>query len=215
MFGRISKGLNCFTTVNDNSLDRLALTKRIRADIFPYASKVTVCDRPSTNHNGLTQYNYDENRDSIRQRRVSVARQFDLTLSDAPFDRRFVIALAKEVENTHQMPGQCAEMASIAAVKLKDIAAQTGLSVYTLQLPDCNHTITLLSETSYRSSEWINWTKEFSSNSIIVDLWQGALSQNNPNALISSANQNTYTSTSPRALVQCKVWDEFSSRHSV
>ncbi|AZE56904.1 hypothetical protein C4K03_4766 [Pseudomonas synxantha] len=215
MLGRISKGLNCFNPVNDNSFDRFILTKKIRDEIFPYTSKVTICDRPSTNHNGLTQYNYDENRESIRQRRVSIARQFDLTLSDAPFDRRFVIALAKEVEEIHQMPGQCAEMASIAAVKLKDIAAQTGLFVYTLQLPDCNHTITLLSETSYKRSEWVDWAKEFNLNSIIVDLWQGALSQSNPNALISPANQNTYTRTQPRALVQCKVWDEFSSRHLV
>ncbi|TWC46129.1 hypothetical protein FBY04_13331 [Pseudomonas sp. SJZ080] len=215
MLGRIGKGLNCFSPANDNSFNRFVLTKKIQDEILPYVSKVTICDRPSTNHSGLTQYNYDDNRDGIRQRRVSVARQFDLTLSDAPFDRRFVIELAKEVEKTHQMPGQCAEMASITAVKLKDIAAQTGLFVYTLQLPDYNHTITLLSETPYRSNEWINWAKEFNSTSIIVDLWQGALSQNKPDALVSPANKNTYTRTSPRAIVQCKVWGGFPSRHMV
>lgn len=215
MLGRIGKGLNCFSPVNDNSINRFALTGRIQDEILPYVSKVTICDRPGTNLSGLTQYNYDDNHDDIRRRRISVARQFDLTLSDAPFDRRFVIALAKEVEETHHMPGQCAEMASIAAVKLKDISAQTGLFVYTLQLPDCNHTITLLSETPYRSNEWINWTKEFNSTSIIVDLWQGTLSQNHPDALVSTANKNIYTRTSPRALVQCRVWGEFSSRQMV
>lgn len=215
MLGKISKGLSCLSPAGDNSLDCVALTQKIRNEIFPYISKVTVCDTPATNHNGLTQYAYGEEIESVRRRRVSVARLFDLTLSYAPFDRKFVIALAKEVEGTHKMPGQCAEMASIAAVKLKDIAAQTGLYVYTLQLPDYNHTMVLLSETLYRSREWVNWVKEISQNSIVVDLWEGVLSQSNPNALVSPAGRNSYTKIRPRALVQCKIWDAFSSRHSV
>lgn len=211
MFGRLSKGLNCFNPVSENIQDNAILINNIRDIILPYVSSVTICDRPVTNPNGLTQYHYDENRESIRHRRVSVAKQFGLTLSDAPFDRRFVITLAREVEITPQMPGQCAEMASLAAVKLKDIAAQTGLSVYTLQLPDCNHTITLLSESTYRSKEWVNWAAEFSKKSTIVDLWQGALSPNHPYTLVSPALHNTYTRTGPRALVQCKVWDTSTS----
>ncbi|MFQ6249366.1 hypothetical protein ACLMPM_24490 [Yersinia enterocolitica] len=207
MFGSIGKRLNCFKPVNENSYDRDALIKKIREKIFPYISKVTICDRPIKNHCGLIQYNYDENRGSIRHRRISVARRFGLSLSDAPFDIRFVVVLAKEVEETPQMPGQCAEMASIAAVKLKDTVAKTGLSVYTLQLPDCNHTITLVSEESYVGGQWVNWAKEFRSNSIIVDLWQGALSPRDPDALISLAKRNTYTRSNPRALVQCKVYD--------
>ncbi|EKN4037902.1 hypothetical protein NUF46_004231 [Yersinia enterocolitica] len=211
MFGSIGKRLNCFKPVN-NSYDRDALIRKIREEISPYISKVTICDRPITNNCGLTQYNYDENRESIRHRRISVAKRFGLSLSDAPFDRRFVVVLAKEVEETPQMPGQCAEMASIAAVKLKDIAAKTGLSVYTLQLPDCNHTITLVSEASYMGGEWVNWAKEFRSNSIIVDLWQGALSPKNPDTLISLAKRNIYTRSNPRALVQCKVYDGYFLR---
>lgn len=205
MIGKINNWFNFKVPHDDIGFGRDALILKIRNEISPYISRVTICDRPSANSNGLTQYNYDENHEGIRQRRVSVARRFDLTLSYAPFDRRFVTALANELERTHQMPGQCAEMASLAAVKLKDSAIESGMSVYTVQLPDCNHTIVLLSDVLYKSNDWVNWKREFNSSSIIVDLWQGALSPGNPEALISLAAKNTYTEKSPRALVQCKI----------
>lgn len=183
-----------------------------RTCIQRYTGKVTICDRPYQNQAGLCQYRYDENRSSIRARRVETARQLGVTLSDAPFTREFAMALAARVEETEHMPGQCAEMACVAAVSLKPVAARHHLKVYTVQLPDSNHTIVLLSGNHYRPQQWIDWNSEFKASSVVVDLWQGALSKHDPTALAAPARLNSYTRTEPRALVQCMIWDEYSSR---
>lgn len=185
--------------------ERIQLRNEIIDRLQPIMLGVTICDRPTLNQNGLTQYNYDENHQSILKRRVHIARQFDLTLSDAPFDHRFVFDLAMAVKNAHRMPGQCAEMACLSAVELRDIATKAELFVYTIQMPDYNHTITLLSANRYIKAEKVDWTKEFKSESIVVDLWQGALDTQNLDALVSPAKINIYTKSCPRAIIQCNV----------
>ena len=206
MLDGIFRSLSCCAPVQETlRVNSSVLQQAIRVTLEPFVKAVTICDRPTRNQSGLTQYHYDDNRDAIRQRRVAVAREFDLSLSDAPFDRRFVAMLAAETERAHGMPGQCAEMASLSAIHLQDLARDANHQVYTLQLPDCNHTITLLSPSVYRAKEWVDWNQEFEVGAVVVDLWQGALSQDNPAALVSAADENRYTKISPRALVQCDV----------
>ncbi|AZN36262.1 hypothetical protein [Iodobacter ciconiae] len=196
-------GFNPFNYPRVSRQNRFALIKKVKNEISPYLPKVTICDRPFVNVNGVIQYSYGLDRVAIRQRRVALAKLYGLSLSEASSDNRFIIDLARKVLGTEGMPGQCAEMASISALKLKNIAAAAGLFVYTCQLPDCNHTITLLSNTLYKPYEKINWARE--SSSIVVDLWQGALSQDKGDALVSYAAQNGYTKSRPRAYIQCKV----------
>ncbi|WP_369311131.1 hypothetical protein [Providencia rettgeri] len=210
MLSRIKEILSC-NVQHESVLDQLQLRSEIAQKLQPIRLDVTICDRPTHNQNGLTQYNYDENHQSIRQRRVDTARKFDLTLSDAPFDNRFVFELAARVRATHGQPGQCAEMASLSAVEICEIAPKYGFSTYTIQLPDYNHTITLVSTNDYRSGDKVDWRNEFKLGSTVVDLWQGALEPENLDALVSSAKKNFYTENSPRAIVQCKVTNEWVS----
>ncbi len=181
------------------------LADQIGDEIRSLVSQVTICDRPTVNANGLDRYEYDGNQTEIRRRRVAVARQFDLTLSDAAFDRRFVTALAEEIEKTPGMPGQCGEMAALAGMKLRETARASSLNTYTLQLPDYNHTIVLLSKNHYSSKQRIDWNQEVRSKSLVVDLWQGALTPDKPEALVSESVSNRYTKDNPRAIVQCRL----------
>jgi hypothetical protein len=186
-------------------LTPMALMDEITEIILPYVTRVKISDRPITNANGLTQYSYDANRDAIRARRVEIAKRFDLTLSNAPFDPRFISALASEVENSPEMAGQCGEMAVFSAVKISSAAARQGLNVYTVQLPDTNHTLTIVSSIRYESRQPIDWKREFKARTLVVDLWQGALAPRHRPALISAASENRYTRLRPRAIVQCRV----------
>lgn len=190
---------------SEDNVKLINLKDEIVTRLKPMATTVTICDLPMCNENGLTQYNYDEHHQSIRQRRVNIAKKFNLTLSDAPFNQHFVFELAEEVKKTHNMPGQCAEMASIAAIEVVSIASTYEYFVYTVQLPNCNHTIALLSNNNYKCMDPVDWSREFKSNAIVVDLWQGALSINDTEALVSLAKRNNYTKLRPKAHIQCKV----------
>ena len=55
--------------------EHIQLRNKIIDKLQPIALEVTICDRPTLNQNGLTQYSYDENHESILKRRVHIARQ--------------------------------------------------------------------------------------------------------------------------------------------
>ncbi len=68
-------------------------------------------------------------------------------------------------------------------------------NIYIIQLPNANHTITLISESNYSERQPIMWENEYSQGAIIVDLWHGKLSPKDSSQLVSFARKNTYTGT--------------------
>ena len=139
-----------------------------------------------------------------------MAKEFDLTLGEAAADRRFQLSLASRVAEERDLHnklfGQCAEMAYLAAMKLEHIAQMAGYNVYSFQQPNKNHTLILFSKNQYYSGERINWQKEKATVSLIVDLWQGVLSANNPSALVSYSFKNRYGKINTLSIVQAEIW---------
>lgn len=193
------------------SISEGEVISRIRGDLQQYLSSISITDRPFFNSAGMTQYKHDENHVEVIRRRVEVAKKIGLSLSEAVVSKDFQLGLAARVaedrDKNNKMYGQCAEMAYFSAARLKGLAESSSFNVYTLQLPDVNHTIVLLSKLRYKSGSAVLWKEEYEKGSVVVDLWQGVLSPGKPASLVSLAKENTYTSKKDRAVVQVKMWD--------
>ena len=186
----------------------------VRSDLQQYLTSISITDRPFFNSAGMIQYKHDENHVEVIRRRVEVAKKIGLNLSEAVVSKEFQLSLAARVaedrDKNNKMYGQCAEMAYFSVARLKWVSESSGFNVYTLQLPDVNHTIVLLSKLVHKSGNSILWKEEYKKGSIVVDLWQGVMSPDNSARLVSLAKENTYTNKRDRAVVQVKMWDSSS-----
>lgn len=191
-------------------LTKEEVISEIRSDLEVYLSEIAITDKPFVNSAGMVQYRHDENHLKVIRRRVETARTLGMSLSEASANKEFQLSLGAKVaedrDENNKIYGQCAEMAYFAASRLKDVAGKANYNVYTLQMPDVNHTILLVSKRNYSSGSNVLWKKEYKSESIIVDLWQGRLSSDVPAALVALAKEHMYTSRGERAIVQVKVW---------
>ncbi len=182
----------------------------IRADLNVFLSEIKITDRPRINSSGMVQYNHDENHFDVIRRRVQTAKSLNLSLSEATASRDFQSLLAEKVlsgrDKDNNIYGQCAEMAYLAANQLGGVAGKSAYNVYTVQLPDVNHTIVLLSKRNYVSGNAVMWKKEYKEGALIVDLWQGVLTPSKPENLAALAKKHLYTSDNQRAFVQVKTW---------
>jgi len=196
------------------SISEGEVVSKIRGDLQQYLSSISITDRPFVNSAGMTQYKHDENHVEVIRRRVEMAKKLGLSLSEAVVSKDFQLGLAARVaedrDESNKMYGQCAEMAYFSAARLKGLAESSSFNVYTLQLPDVNHTIVLLSKLNYKSGNSVLWKEEYKKGSVVVDLWQGVLSPDKPAYLVSLAKENTYTNKKDRAVVQVKMWDSGS-----
>lgn len=190
-------------------MEKILSINKLRLELSVYFPSIVIIDKPILNSAGLTQYHYDNHRDAVRTRRCEVAKNCNLNLSEAPFYPQFHSALAERIENNrdsnNKIYGQCAEMASLSANILKTRRQHFSGNIYIIQLPDKNHTIVLISESSYLPRQPIEWENEYAQRSIIVDLWQGTLSSKDPSKLLSFADKNIYTKNKTRAIVQAKT----------
>ncbi|MDE1335815.1 hypothetical protein [Vibrio aestuarianus] len=190
-------------------MEKILSINKLRLELSVYFPSIAITDKPILNSAGLTQYNYDNNRDAVRTRRCEVAKSYNLNLSEAPFYPQFHSALAERIQNdrddNNKIYGQCAEMASLAASILKKCHQHFSGNIYIIQLPNANHTITLISESNYSERQPIIWENEYSQGAIIVDLWQGKLSPKDSSQLVSFADENFYTKDKIKAIVQTKI----------
>ncbi|MEB0205598.1 RHS repeat domain-containing protein [Pseudomonas sp. CCC3.1] len=198
------------SATTDRIDDDINLVDKIRSIFLPLLREIAITDIPYRNNNGLTQYRHDENHSKVRERRVKVARELGMSLGDAVNDREFQLSLANRVANErddkNKLFGQCTEMAYLSASKLEEVARDKAYNVFTFQQPDANHTITLFSKNNYKPGEMINWKKEKSKGSLVVDLWQGVLSPDSASALVNYSHDHRYTNNNPRSIVQAKIW---------
>lgn len=190
-------------------MEKILSINKLRLELSVYFPSIAITDRPILNSAGLTQYHYDNNRDAVRTRRCEVAKNCNLNLSEAPFYPQFHSALAERIQNdrddNNKIYGQCAEMASLAASILKKYHQHFSGNIYIIQLPNANHTITLISESNYSERQPIMWENEYSQGAIIVDLWQGKLSPKDSSQLVSFADENFYIKDKIKAIVQTKI----------
>lgn len=89
-------------------------------------------------------------------------KSFNLNLSEAPFQRQFHYDLVEQIKNDkdsdNKIYGQCTEMASLLNTRRQYLSD----NIYIIQLPNANHTITLISESNYSERQPIMWENEYS-----------------------------------------------------
>ncbi|MBE8603368.1 dermonecrotic toxin domain-containing protein [Pseudomonas cyclaminis] len=185
---------------------------RIRNPLTPVLDEIAITDIPTTNANGVTQYQHDANHLAVMKRRDVLRKEFGLDNYGAVRSEVFQTKLARQVgtdrDANGKLYGQCAELAAYAAEKVKGVAKEQGYRTYMVQIPETNHTVVLLSKNSYRAGERVDWGREFKSDSITVDLWEGVLSKNNPGAadvLINASKKHGYTKGKPPASIQVEM----------
>ena len=185
---------------------------RVRNPLTPILDEIAITDVPTTNANGVTQYQHDANHLAVMRRRDVLRKEFGLDNYGAVRSEAFQTKLGKQVgvdRDAHgKLYGQCAELAAYAADKVKGVAKEQGYRTYLVQIPESNHTVVLLSKNNYRAGEKVDWGREFKSDSITVDVWQGALSKNKPGAadlLVNASKKHVYTANKPLSTIQVEM----------
>ncbi len=190
-----------------------------RQKLQPLLDDIAITDTPTINENGEIKYEYDDNHQAVIKRREQIRKALEMDNYAAVRSEVFQTKLAKRVgadrDSNGKIFGQCAEMAAYAADLIKNSAKQDGYRTYLAQIPGDNHTIVLLSKNTYRAGEQIDWSREFKSNSITVDLWAGTLNKNaldRANQLITLSSSNLYTHNKPPATIQVEMKSSPSSK---
>lgn len=184
----------------------------ISSQLEPRLDDIAITDRPTTNSNGLVQYQHDVNHKMVMQRRDQLRKELGLdnygAVRSEVFQGKLAQRFSSEKDVNGKLFGQCAEVAAFAAETVKKKAKDAGYRTYMVQIPSSNHTVVLLSKNIYRAGEKIDWTREFKSNSITVDLWQGVLSKDSPNVsdvLTNASKKHIYTQGKPPATIQVEM----------
>ncbi|MBD1555640.1 hypothetical protein HC752_01660 [Vibrio sp. S9_S30] len=138
--------------------------------IYSLMDTISVTNVSYTNTHGMLQYQYDnELARKNRERRIRIARQYNLNLTDIPHHPDAIRQLATETEESGF--GQCGEISAVAASHVSTLASEFGFNTYLAKNSVENHTLVLLSKSEYKSNDAINWNQEYRQDSLIVDLW--------------------------------------------